>query len=130
MSEKISVLLIDDEPIVGKRLKPALSKMGCEIEAFQDSLSAVKRLDEKEFDIVVTDVRLEDMDGIEILDLVRKKSEKTEVIIMTGFAMMELARKAVEKGAFDFIEKPFKAHELQAVISRAVETLGKKLPSL
>jgi len=124
MSERLEVLLLDDEPIVGKRLKPALTKIGCNVEVFEDPREALERIDQKNFDIVVTDVRMDEIDGIEILEHVRQKSSRTKVIMITGYAMMSLARKAMEKGAFDFIAKPFKPDELRRVIARAADDLG------
>jgi DNA-binding NtrC family response regulator len=124
MSERLEVLLLDDEPIVGKRLKPALAKIGCNVEVFEDPREALERIDQKNFDIVVTDVRMDEIDGIEILEHVRQKSSRTKVIMITGYAMMSLARKAMEKGAFDFIAKPFKPDELRRVIARAADSIG------
>jgi DNA-binding NtrC family response regulator len=124
MSHSLEILLLDDEPIVGKRLKPALSKIGCQVEVFEDPLSAVARIDEKNFDIVVTDIRMDEMDGMQILEHVLAKSPKTKVIMITGYAMIALAREAMEKGAFDFIAKPFKPDDLRIVIAKAAEALG------
>lgn len=124
MSEPLKVLLLDDEPIVGKRLKPALTKIGCEVEVFEDSRKALERIDQIDFDIVITDIRMDEIDGIEILDHVHQKSPRTRVIIITGYAMMSLAQKAMEKGAFDFIAKPFKPDDLRRVVARAAEALG------
>jgi DNA-binding NtrC family response regulator len=124
MAGKIELLLLDDEPIVGKRLKPALAKIGCEVEVFENSSEALKRIGEKEFDIVVTDIRMSDIDGIEILEHVRQRSSRTKVIMITGYAMMETAREAMEKGAFDFIAKPFEPDDLRAVVARAAKALG------
>jgi DNA-binding NtrC family response regulator len=124
MSHALEILLLDDEPIVGKRLKPALSKIGCQVEVFEDPLLAVARLDEKNFDIVVTDIRMDEMDGMQILEHVLAKSPKTKVIMITGYAMIALAREAMEKGAFDFIAKPFKPDDLRIVIAKAAEALG------
>jgi DNA-binding NtrC family response regulator len=123
MDEKLEVLLLDDEPIVGKRLKPALEKIGCVVEVFEDPVIALQRIDEKEFDIVVTDICMQNVDGIQILDHVVNKSSRTKVIMITGYAMMEVARQAMEKGAFDFIAKPFKPDDLRAVVSKAAEVL-------
>ena len=123
MSEHLEVLLLDDEPIVGKRLKPALTKIGCDVEVFEDSRKALERINQKDFDIVVTDIRMDEIDGIEILEHVRQKTPRTKVIMITGYAMMSLARKAMEKGAFDFIAKPFKPDELRRVIARAAKAL-------
>jgi DNA-binding NtrC family response regulator len=124
MSHSLKILLLDDEPIVGKRLKPALTKIGCEVEVFEDPLLAVARIDEKKFDIVVTDIRMDEMDGMQILEHVLAKSPETKVILITGYAMIALAREAMEKGAFDFIAKPFKPDDLRIVIAKAAEALG------
>jgi DNA-binding NtrC family response regulator len=124
MSQPLKVLLLDDEPIVGKRLKPALTKIGCEVEVFEDSRKAVERIDQMDFDIVITDIRMDEVDGIEILEHVHQKSPRTRVIMITGYAMMSLAKKAMEKGAFDFIAKPFKPDDLRKVVARAAEALG------
>jgi DNA-binding NtrC family response regulator len=127
MSEQLEVLLLDDEPIVGKRLKPALAKIGCSVEVFEEPAVALKRLDEKTFDVVVTDIRMDDIDGIQVLEHVRQKSQRTKVIMITGYAMMALAREAMEKGAFDFIAKPFKPDDLRRVIAKAAKELGSSI---
>lgn len=124
MTQSLQILLLDDEPIVGKRLQPALAKIGCEVEVFQDPLAAVARIRQKEFDIVVTDIRMDEMDGMQVLEYVREKSPRTKVIMITGYAMIALAREAMEKGAFDFIAKPFKPDDLRAVIAKAAQALG------
>ncbi|MFC1610502.1 response regulator [Myxococcota bacterium] len=127
MSKTLDVLLIDDEEIVCKRLKPAIEKMGCVVETFLEPVAALKRIEEKAFDIVVTDVRMDEIDGIQVLEQVQKKSTHTKVIVITGYAMMALAREAMEKGAFDFISKPFKPNEIRKVILRAAGDLGFEL---
>jgi len=127
MSDQLEVLLLDDEPIVGKRLKPALAKIGCNVEVFEEPAVALERLDEKTFDVVVTDIRMDDIDGIQVLEHVRKKSQRTKVIMITGYAMMALAREAMEKGAFDFIAKPFKPDDLRRVIAKAAKELGSSI---
>jgi DNA-binding NtrC family response regulator len=123
MSKPLKVLLLDDEPMVGRRLKPALEKTGYEVTVFQDPRLALQRIDEEEFDIVVTDVRMDEIDGLQVLSHVQAKSTRTKVIIITGFALMALAREAMEKGAFDFIAKPFTPDDLREVIAKAASTL-------
>jgi DNA-binding NtrC family response regulator len=83
MSKHPTLLLLDDEPIVGKRLKPALTKIGCHVESFQDPLLALERIDETEFDIVVTDIRMDDADGLQVLEHAVAKSSRTKVIMIT-----------------------------------------------
>ncbi len=124
MSKPLEILLLDDEVIVGKRLKPALGSIGCNVEVFQDPELAVKRIAEKDFDIVVTDIYMDGMDGLQVLELVHEKLPRTKVIMITGYAMISLAREAMEKGAFDFIAKPFKPDDLRAVIAKAAKALG------
>jgi DNA-binding NtrC family response regulator len=124
MADGLEVLMLDDEPIVGKRLKPALAKIGCNVEVFEDPRKALERIDQKEFDIVVTDIRMDEVDGLQVLQHVRKASERTKVIMITGYAMMAVAREAMEKGAFDFIAKPFKPDDLRKVIAKAAKALG------
>jgi len=122
--EKLQVMILDDEPIVGKRLKPPLTKSGFEVEVFLDPTEALARLGEKEFDIVVTDLRMEGVDGIHILEHIMEHCEHTRVILITGYATVEVAREALVKGAFDFIAKPFKPKELTAVVNKAALSLG------
>ena len=124
MTERLQVLVLDDEPIVGKRLQPALAKVGCDVEVFDAPAPALQRIQEKKFHIVVTDIRMDDIDGIEVLEEVMKKCQETRVIMITGYATVEVAREALAKGAFDFIAKPFKPQELRDVIAKAAASLG------
>ena len=124
MDKKLHVMIIDDEPIVGKRLKQALHKFGIAVEVYEDSEMALNRLKDKNFDIVVTDIRMDKVDGIQILEDVLKHSDHTKVIIITGYATIEVAQEALAKGAFDFIAKPFKPDDLRAAINKAALSLG------
>jgi CheY-like chemotaxis protein len=124
LKEKLEVMVVDDEPIVGKRLKPALTKYGYDVEVFDNPVIAIDRFDEKEFDVVVTDLRMENLNGIQVLEHVRAKSNKTKVIFITGYATVENAREALVKGAFDFIAKPFKPNDLRMAIAKAALSLG------
>ena len=123
MKKTLEVLLLDDEPIVGRRLKPALDKIGCHVEVFENPKQAVARINEKEFDIVVTDIRMEEMDGIQVLEHVQAKWPRTKVILITGYAKMDLARDAMGKGVFDFIAKPFRPDDLRQIILNAAAAL-------
>ena len=122
--EKLCVMILDDEPIVGKRLSPPLIKAGFDVEFIEDPTKALARLNEKEFDIVVTDLRMEGVDGIQILEYIMEKCKNTRVILITGYATVEVAREALVKGAFDFIAKPFKPKDLRVVINKAALSLG------
>lgn len=124
MTQRLSVLVLDDEPIVGKRLQPALAKVGCDVEVFDSPRPALARIEEKRFDIVVTDIRMDEIDGIEVLERVLARDPKSCVIMITGYATVEVAREAIAKGAFDFIAKPFRPQELRDAIAKAARALG------
>ncbi|WP_432734864.1 response regulator [Maridesulfovibrio sp. FT414] len=124
-SKPTSILILDDEPIVSKRLHPALEKKGYEVESFVDSSKALERIHERNFDIVVTDLKMDGVDGMQFMTEVKKLSPETEVIIITGFATMETAKESIRKGIFDFLAKPFKLGEIQEVISQADEKIKK-----
>lgn len=123
MSEtSMRLLVVDDEPIVGKRLKQVFDKIGFEIETYTDSATALAAVAEKSFDIVVTDLKMEGIDGIEVLKRVRAMNPETRVIIITGYASADTAELAQEHGVFAFLAKPFRLDELKQVIYRAMET--------
>jgi len=125
--QKTSILILDDEPIVSQRLKPSLEKQGYEVETFTASLDALKRTREKTFDIVITDLKMEGLDGMGFLGKVKEKSPATEVIVITGFATMETAKESFQKGVFDFLAKPFKMGEIIAAIKKAEQKIKQTL---
>ncbi len=130
MNHTYRILILDDEPIVGERLKKLLEKDGYEVESFVEPMTALQRLEEKHFDIVVSDIRMRDMDGIQVMNAVRQKSERIKVILITGYATLELARESLTKGAYDFIAKPFKSSEIRSTIQKAVEALDQNQQQL
>ena len=123
MENHCDILIVDDEPIVGQRLKALLEKEGHRVEAFIDSAVALQRLETQHFDIVISDIRMGDIDGIQLLDQVLKKFRHIKVVLITGYATLELARESLAKGAFDFIAKPFKLNEIRTTIKRAMESI-------
>jgi len=123
--KQTSILVLDDEPIVGKRLKPSLEKKGYEVETFTTSAEALKCIRERQFDIVVTDLKMKGMDGMQFLTEVKEKFPDTEVIVITGFATMDTAKESFNKGVFDFLAKPFKLGEIAEVIRKAEAKIKK-----
>ena len=117
--QKTSILILDDEAIVLKRLKPALEKAGYEVDIFTRSADASDRIDEKDFDIVITDLKMKGIDGMQFLTRVKKQFPETEVIVITGFATMETAKESFQKGVFDFLAKPFKLGEILDTVKKA-----------
>ena len=117
--EKTTVCILDDEPIVGDRLKPELEDDGYRVEVFTESASALNRLDETCFDVFITDLKMEGVDGMGFLESVKEKCPGSEVIVITGYGTLESAREALIKGAYDFITKPFRIGEILAVVKKA-----------
>lgn len=112
MKARKKVLLLDDEPIVCERLKPALEKLGFYVESYTESQKAVDRVMEEHFDVLVTDLKMRKPDGLEVMEFVREHSPSTRVIIITGFATVETATETMKSGAADFIAKPFRIRDL------------------
>ncbi len=115
-----SVMILDDEPIVCERLRSTLEKVHLDLETFTDPLEAIKRVSEKKFQVLITDLKMKELDGIEILKRVKQVSPETQVIIITGFATVEKAKEALKIGAYDFIAKPFKLSQLRDLVVKAI----------
>ena len=124
MDKIYSVMILDDEPIVCERLRSTLEKVNLDIETFTDPNEAVKRFGAKKFHVLITDLKMKELDGIEILKMVQKVSPETKVIIITGFATVEKAREALKIGAYDFIAKPFKLSQLRDLVIKALGLTG------
>lgn len=116
--KKLQILILDDEPIVCKRLKPAFLKAGYEVETFTDSANAMARTLDKNFDIVITDLKMEGMSGMEFLTEVKKQSPRTEIIVITGFATLEASKESFQKGVFNFVAKPFKLTDILEMVKQ------------
>ncbi len=124
MGSNVRLMVIDDEPIVGKRLKQVFEKMGFEVEAYTNPRIAIEAMGRKPFDIVVTDLKMEDMDGMDVLTKTRQINPDAKVIIITGYAQPETASEAFREGVFDFMVKPFKLDELKNTVCKAMKTIG------
>ena len=102
----MDLLLIDDDKEVGELLTTYLKKNGFNVTYCSNSKRALEWIEKKQFDIVVTDIRMPDIDGIDILKRVKKDSFETEVIVITGYGTTRNAISALKEGASDFILKP------------------------
>lgn len=121
--KKLRILVLDDEPIVCKRLQPALEKLGYEVVTFTQSPEAMHHIQQTAYDIIITDLKMKGIDGMRFLQEAKKRSPGTEVIVITGFATLETAKESFRKGVFDFIAKPFKLSEIQEVVTKAAAKL-------
>jgi DNA-binding NtrC family response regulator len=121
MESPFRILILDDERIVCDRLRPLLEKLGFEVETFTDSGKAVARLTERRFDVLVTDLKMPGIGGLDVLTFAREHCGSTKVIVITGFATTDTAREALDGGAVEFIPKPFKMSKLRDLIVRLAE---------
>jgi DNA-binding NtrC family response regulator len=119
MATNKDVMVLDDEPIVGDRLRPALEKEGFQVEVFTDSSAALERLKTKTFAVLVTDVKMRGPSGMDVLRFVKENAPSTPVIVITGYATIETSHEADALGAVHFIPKPFKIKELVKLVARS-----------
>jgi len=115
------ILVVDDEESVATTIKAILQLDGNEVTAVTTGKDALAQLREQEFDVVLTDLRLDDLDGIEILRETQKLWPDTVSIMLTGYASLESAVTALRSGAYDYLIKPSDVDELRATIGRALE---------
>jgi two-component system response regulator HydG len=121
------VLIVDDDPTFSLMLKSFLGNKGFEVKEVFSAASALKAAGEQTFDIILTDLRLPDFDGIELIDKLKKKNPEVPSILMTRYGDIRSAVTAIKSGAFDYITKPVNPDELLLVINKAIEkTQAKK----
>ncbi len=121
MQSKLSLLVVDDDEVTRKLLKEVLEKENYTVQLAASGEEAVRALAKGRFPIVVSDIRMIELDGMAVLREAKKSAYGTAVILMTGFGSMEGAIEAIQEGAFDYVSKPFKMNDLKAVISRAAK---------
>lgn len=126
MEYKAKVLVVDDENIALKNLEHVMKKEGYEVVGTTSGPNALKILEEQEFDVVLTDLRMEKVDGMQILKRCKELYPDIEVIMITGYATLESAVKTMKHGAFYYISKPFKLDEVRKVVREAVEKVKLK----
>ena len=126
MDSKLEILVLDDEEIVGTRLKAVLEKAGYVVETYTDSSLAKSRIDQHRFDIVVTDLKMANIDGLELFQVAKEKWPDCVVFLITGFATVEVTREALQKGVRDVIAKPFKIAQFKKIIDQAAESISNR----
>jgi DNA-binding NtrC family response regulator len=116
-----SVLVIEDKDSMQKMLAATLESEGFEVETASDGQSGVDKAREKRYDVILTDLKLPKMDGIQVLSQVREIDPEASIIVMTAYGTVETAVHAMRLGAFDFLTKPFDTDHLSVIIKRAME---------
>ena len=127
MTKSGKLLIVDDEKTALKNLEHVMKKEGYAVTTTQSGPNALALLDIQHFDVVLTDLRMEKVDGMQILQKCREVSQNTEVIMITGFATLESAVDAMKYGAFHYISKPFRLDEVRKVVAEATEKVRLKM---
>lgn len=115
------ILIVDDEPIARENLEHVLRREGYDARSVQNGAAALLEVEREQFDLVLTDLRMQPVDGMQVLEHVRAVNPDTEVIVITGFASVSTAVEAMRKGAYYYIPKPYKLDEVRILIRQALE---------
>lgn len=126
VENKGKILIVDDEKLTLKNLSYILTKEGYEVVTAESGSSALYRLQKEEFDLVITDLKMEKVSGLDILEKCKEWWPETEVIMITAYATVDSAISAMKKGAYHYITKPFKLDELRKVVKEALEKVNLK----
>ncbi|MGQ9857759.1 MAG: sigma-54-dependent transcriptional regulator [Thermodesulfobacteriota bacterium] len=121
MTRRPRILIVEDEELARDNLRYILSKEQYEIEAVGSGSEALESLQRNEYDLVLTDLRMEKVDGMEVLARTKAHRPATEVIMITGYATVDSAIEAMKLGAFHYIAKPYKIEEVRALVRQALE---------
>ncbi|MGE5809694.1 MAG: sigma-54-dependent transcriptional regulator [Nitrospirota bacterium] len=120
--EKANILIVDDEKDICMALNMLLTKEGYTVKEAYNGEQAMERIKQENFDVVMTDIKMEKMDGFEVLKQVQKVSPETSVILMTAFATVGSAVEAMRAGAADYITKPFLNDEIRLTVKRLLQS--------
>ena len=121
MIDKTSILVVDDEEGICMLLKENLSVYGCDVEVAYDGIDAVDKLHNQRFDVVLLDIRMPLMDGLEVLKIIRQYNLAEKVIMLSGVDEMKLAQDSLKYGADDFMSKPYDLTNLLSCIDRVLQ---------
>lgn len=122
MQKKLNLLIVDDDPVTADMILQALQKEGYGIRVVNSGAAAIEAGRKEKFGLILTDLRMPDMDGLEVLNWFRREQPGAIVVLMTAFGSSSSAIDAIQQGAYDYISKPFKIEELRNVIRKALST--------
>lgn len=124
MAKKARVLVVDDEPTVGRSIVGAIADKDLEVESARSGRQALDMDGKDPYQVVITDLMMPGMDGMELLEELKRRRPQAMVVMITGFPSVKTAVESVKLGAFDYVTKPFTPAELRAVVRRALARLS------
>ncbi|MGD9732899.1 MAG: sigma-54-dependent transcriptional regulator [Desulfamplus sp.] len=122
--EQPLILIVEDEQIARDNLSHILVREGYRTVCAENGAAAINELKKQPFDLVLTDLRMQPVGGMEVLEYAKRENPKTEVIVITGFASISSAVDAMQKGAFHYLPKPYNIEEVRILVRRALEKLS------
>lgn len=128
MTDNLSILVVDDEPIVIRSCERILKDEGYNVESALGGREAIIMMEKKAYDLVITDLKMPEVDGITLIKWVTKSRPDSGIVVITGYPSQETIKDALDFGIIDYVPKPFTPAVLADVIKRAVEWLGKRIP--
>ncbi|UCD84151.1 MAG: response regulator [Deltaproteobacteria bacterium] len=120
MSDVDRILVVDDEAPVCRSVTKVLAKEDCQVDSALSADEALKKMESKAYDVVITDLMMPKISGMELLATIKEKYPEVSVIMITGYATIKTSVQAMKLGAFDYIPKPFTPDELRSVTARAI----------
>ncbi|SLM29370.1 Transcriptional regulatory protein ZraR [Desulfamplus magnetovallimortis] len=118
---KHKIMLVDDETVTLKRLRRLLEKNGYQVSSYKSPSGALEQMESTHYDLLVTDVKMPEMNGMELMVTVKSRFPETEVILMTGYASIDSAIEATREGAFHYLAKPFTPEQFMARVEQALD---------
>ena len=123
MNEKTKVLIVDDEEVVRLSHLRSLQAANCNAKVAEDGLKAIQVMEQQEFDVILLDIRMPNLDGMEVLKTIKSRWPDSEVVVITGYPTIEAAKEAVRLGAQNYLAKPVGPDE---VIKAANDAMNQK----
>lgn len=120
--ENYRILVVDDEKVIREFLRDFLSDQGYETDLATDGKEALDKIKRLNYDLVITDIKMPNADGIEVLKKVKRKNSNTEVIIITGYPSLDTEAECKNFGAAGYIVKPFQINQIKLLVGRALKS--------
>lgn len=120
MNDKANILIVDDEEVVRLSHQRSLEASECNTRAAEDGRQAINVMEKQPADVVLLDIRMPDLDGMDVLKIIKQRWPDSQVVVITGYPSIESAKQAVKLGAFDYLAKPLEPQEVVRVASDAV----------
>jgi signal transduction histidine kinase len=121
MTDKGLILVVDDEPGIREGCKRVLGAQDYQVDSAASGQECLRMIQERSYDLVLLDVVMPDVSGIDLMEPIHQRDPETVCIVITGYATVELAVKAIKQGAYDFINKPFSADDLVLAVNQGME---------